>query len=205
MDTGGIAQLNVVITNTSTTDVFENVFHFQAQIDGVSLDDLATDFEAVALTPWISGMGFAARCALLQARDVVPGTEAGADHAVSPAVQGGNGSQLLPLQDAGIITWRTALAGRSHRGRSYFPLMVEDQTDGAGILNALGLSSLDDAASAVFDAFGDGGTNTSWRLGVVSRQLNGAPVVPPTIEIITAYLVRPVMGTQRRRRTGVGS
>jgi hypothetical protein len=48
----------------------------------------------------------------------------------APGVNGGESAEPAPLNVAGIITWRTLLRGRRHRGRSYIPCLpvslVED-------------------------------------------------------------------------------
>lgn len=54
---------------------------------------------------------------------------------------GGGTSPVLPLQTAVCVTLRTALAGRAHRGRMYFPMNV-------GTLTAHQMSSADTTAIA---------------------------------------------------------
>ena len=205
MNTGGIAQLTIVITNTATPDVFENVLHFQAQQDNVALSTLASAFNTARLTSWLSEMHTSARCALLRVRDILPGTEAGADFAVSPAKQGTQTAEALPYQCAAVLTWRTALAGRAYRGRTYYPLLTEGQTGGMGTLSSGTVTSMQAIADGVLTTFGAAGTDLNWRPGVVSRHLNGVERPNPVITLVTGAVARSILQTQRRRVQGRGA
>lgn len=206
MDAGDIAQLNVVIGSTTSSDKWENVFHFECQIDATSLYDLADEFNTHVLTDWMhAGMVNEVNCALLAVRDAVPGTAAGVDFVVSPAKTGGDAiSDMLPPTASAIITWRTALAGRAYRGRSYLPGFGEAQQAG-GILNAGCITDMEAAVTAMLGRFGPGGTSGNWRLVVLSRVLNGVVRPTPVGTLVVSGDVQTIMGSQRRRRPGVGS
>lgn len=106
-------------------------------------------------------------------------------------------TEPLPQMDAAIVSWRTGYAGRSYRGRSYLPAFCEGaQTQ--GYLVAGTVTALTGYLDTFLALYGVGGTDTNWQLGIWSDKL---AVFTP----VTSYLLRSTMGTQRRRRPGVGS
>jgi hypothetical protein len=108
---------------------------------------------------------------------------------------GESAAQALPFQTAAMITWSTAIRGRSYRGRSYFGGFPEDLSSGRALDAAL-ITSLEGFVS---DALATPG------LGVISRfhgkDGDGKPIrrEPGIITPITGGLVHPNWRTQRRR------
>lgn len=109
----------------------------------------------------------------------------------------GTGSaSLLPRQVSGIITARTALAGKSYRGRLYIPFPGTGDLDGTILakpiasyqtrLNALGAALLPGFTAGV------GGNTNSFAPVIFSKKLSASTP-------ITQFLGQLLWATQRRR------
>jgi len=109
---------------------------------------------------------------------------------------GTGGASPLPRQITGILTWRTALAGRRFRGRFYTPFVAVSQLGATpdvppipGFITAL--TALGNAVLPGFTAGVGGNTNTFVPV-VFSRKF--------TISTqITAFTSQPFFATQRKR------
>jgi hypothetical protein len=114
---------------------------------------------------------------------------------------------LLPTQDRGLISWRTDLAGRNYRGRTYIPFVGDASTDSVGNPNGAYIVGLTD----IGNFWGSGprtlinGVNQVQLLPVVYHRK--APKPPAVIPVkntgtpITGFVVRNAFGTQRRSGT----
>lgn len=103
--------------------------------------------------------------------------------------------QVLPIQDALVITMYTSARGRSGRGRVYLCGTTEDtvtdgvftstyMTDGVGIVTAA-----KDAAFAV-----------GWNLVISSTQQDGVPLTSRMNRVVTSIVCRSgIPGNQQRR------
>jgi hypothetical protein len=115
------------------------------------------------------------------------------------AVTGAPGTtagDMVPPQAAPVCSWRTGLAGRSRRGRTYMFPTGEVHQNG-GTLSGTYLSPWDTWATQML-SIPAGVTHASWQLVIHSDTLNqDFPV--------TSFVLNNIMGTQRRRRSGVGS
>lgn len=100
---------------------------------------------------------------------------------------GGTGGDTVP-QVAAVISLRTALRGRSHRGRIFMPFPVE-----SAIANGRITASIT--------------TNvTAWNTFIVAMNTAAVPLVVASYklgskELVTSVLLETVLGTQRRRQT----
>lgn len=104
------------------------------------------------------------------------------------------GGDILPKQTTGVITVRTALAGRANRGRIYVPFPAETNSDTAGAPTAgyvTNLTALANMHAAVFTVAAGLGSAT-WTPVIFHR-------VAGTATPVTTALARPFWGTQRRR------
>lgn len=141
-------------------------------------------------------------------QDVVPGTAATLVYSAAGPPTGGDtlaaGGELLPPQSAFVTTWRTALAGRSYRGRFYL--------SGMGVLRQVGgtwtaahVTGLSGVLTSFFARYRvTGGVYGHWGLVVISEQFGGVPRAVPIGTEITSFQVRPTVYSQRRREIGVG-
>lgn len=100
--------------------------------------------------------------------------------------QGSSGDMIL--QGCQVITERTALGGRSYRGRLYLPWIRENEQTN-GVLDATVISSF---VQPAWDAFLTAMNGTDFSPVVVSAR-------HATAEPITSYVCRGNLTTQRRR------
>lgn len=111
-------------------------------------------------------------------------------------VQGTAGGDGLPPQNSCVVSLRTGVAGRRNRGRSYLVPTGEGAQANGGLI-----AGYTDAVSAMFAdmmPLGGGVEFAQWHLGVWSEANNAG-------RRVTNVIPRPNIGTQRRRRLGVGS
>lgn len=140
--------------------------------------------------------------------DVKPGTAATLVYTAASPPTGGDtlaaGGELLPPQSAFVGTWRTALAGRSYRGRVYLSGMgVLRQV--AGVWTTAHQTGLSSVFTSFFARYRvTGGVYAHWGLVVVSRQNAGIVRPTPVGTEITSFTVRPNVYSQRRREVGIG-
>jgi hypothetical protein len=128
------------------------------------------------------------------------------------AVSGDQDATALPSFCAPVLSYRTGFSGRSYCGRIYLPGLAEGSSvssrlsGGAfGLVAALG--------AALKSTFGPTGTNAYGRIGVfsrlagVTRSIGPPPVLNYSIAgwtQITEYIARPDIGSQRKRKLGIG-
>jgi hypothetical protein len=129
------------------------------------------------------------------------------DETVGPPVtttQGANSSPAINNTLALILTKRTGVAGKSHRGRLYICGIPASQADEVG-LNLPGVGVWTGQVAGLMAVFGPTGTDTHLQIGVYSRSIGGFnPFTVPGWQAITSLDIQPVFGNQRRRRVGVG-
>lgn len=103
---------------------------------------------------------------------------------------GGDGAgEICPPQCTTVTTWRTGNPGRSFRGRTFLGPIREGRNT-SGVIDA----NIKTAIQALWlnHEYWFNGSNSPYRHVIYSRKLN---VWTPT----TSYIVRDVIGTQRRR------
>lgn len=98
----------------------------------------------------------------------------------------------LPLQTAGIITWRTDYPRGSYRGRSYIPFPSETENNSSGHPASLYVSKLQALGIALTTAFNDH-TGNQMQLVVWSRKLTTAS------GLVTSFTPNQKWSVQRRR------
>lgn len=174
-----------------------NVFHFRMTMIaglGPSLVDVLIKADADYAAPWkacitasATFLGFSAQWL----RPLPISAPAFSDESVGLCTLAGD---VLPSQVTGLVTWRTAGAGRAMRGRTYFPFPTESRNTASGLPDAAYLTALNTFATAVVlgGAVGGGG-NTAEIQPVVYHKATG------TVTPVTTFSVRSRWGTQRRR------
>lgn len=171
----------------------ENVFHTTA--DDASVEqDIADDFGAA----WMDSTSLSSiQHSATVGGDIIvqhyDGTSAPVDCVVSgfTGVSMGDSGAPVPAAVSGLITWKTGLAGRSFRGRTYLAGVSNNyvQADGSQWQPSF-VPTLQAAAQAFNDLLV--GATTVTGLDVYSEKNN-------TKAPVTAVLFRPYFGTQRRR------
>lgn len=136
----------------------------------------------------------------LECHDVVPGTGSPVYRVGGLPVLGTVAGISVPVQVAAVISHRSALIGRSNRGRVYLGGQAAAGVDAdTGSWTTAHLALLEAVRSTLMTRYGPTGTSTVARLVTVSRQLDG--VVRPTpvgVDVTVALLVTRTC-TQRRR------
>jgi hypothetical protein len=107
---------------------------------------------------------------------------------------------------AAILTKRTGIAGKKHRGRVYYPGVPQNFVQvGENVMNATGAAAYTALAAAIIGLFGESGTEPNFKVGVYSRVIGGSnPFTVAGWQELTRLDVQTVFGNQRRRRLGVG-
>jgi hypothetical protein len=107
---------------------------------------------------------------------------------------GGTVGVPLPTQVRPILSWYTAMAGPSGRGRNYMPTPASAQQDAAGEPNATLLGGIGAYAGVVGAGFGTSGS--LWKPVVLHR----SPTAPITLSTtaITSYAASTKWATQRK-------
>lgn len=203
---GDLLQLEVVYN--TPWGVCENTFGFVAltnQADG--LTNLAQAFKTPVVSNGVGGIlnvrNQGVKSSLMRVSDVKPGTAARLDYSYTE-VAGNGGGDPLPPQCAGVISWRTALSGRSYKGRTYL-FGFEESAQTNGLWNTDGLNLITATRDTLLQYFGPTGSNSDFRLCVISRYANKVKRATPIGTNILSGAVRNIVYTQRRRVTGVGS
>jgi hypothetical protein len=109
---------------------------------------------------------------------------------------------------AGITTLRTGLSGKRHRGRCYMPgVSSATLTDNENKISSSSLTFKDSQWANILAEFNDAtGTALALALGIYSTLIGGSnPMTVAGWQAVTAYVNRPILGSQRRRREGVGA
>jgi hypothetical protein len=120
-------------------------------------------------------------------------------------VPGTGTGDVLPLNVAACLTLRTALAGKSFRGRQYFSGFTEAQNDAAGRV----APAVNTAIKNLFDNFGNAMVAHGWTPAVLSRPADAVTIPAKTTPArvgqgnpITASIARNLKWESQRRRTG---
>lgn len=123
-------------------------------------------------------------------------------------VGGFQGDDCLPSHDAGLLIFRTGVAGRSGHGRIYLP-GVHANSVSAGRLGANLLSLLSDFGNTLVQRYGASGSQSFTRMGIFSRKLGVTrdPLNPKELDYnlagfftITTAIPRVEVATMRRRK-----
>lgn len=109
---------------------------------------------------------------------------------------------------AGVVTLRTGVAGKTHRGRVYVPGIVTGALADYG--NTFGAGphvTYQNVWNAIMTEFDDAtGVSLTFALGIYSRLIGGtSPYTVAGWQAVTQPVLNFILGNQRRRRLGVGA
>lgn len=117
-------------------------------------------------------------------------------------VVGGISGEAAPNNCTMAVSFRSALSGRSNRGRNYVPVLTNSQVTGNFIDSDWAQSIVDGYAELLF---GGGALPGGWVWVVVSRFTNNEPRVAGVFNEVFSVLVTDlVVDSQRRRLPGRG-
>lgn len=105
----------------------------------------------------------------------------------SPGIRGG--TDMLPANCALVISWRTGIAGRKYRGRSYW--YGASDADAQGSLPSTSFGTAVSTVAGLIGTFVNSG-GVAVLLAVASRVLNASTPV-------NAYVIDAVFDSQRKR------
>lgn len=109
---------------------------------------------------------------------------------------------------AAVTTLRTGLSGKRHRGRVYTPgVSPAICTDLGNKISSSSLTARDGVWNSILAEFNDAtGTALHLALGIYSTLIGGSnPMTVAGWQAVVQYVNRPILGSQRRRREGVGA
>lgn len=128
-------------------------------------------------------------------------------------VAGGNQTgECLPSSNAGILSLRTGLGGRSNHGRTYYTGISSLDSEQSR-LTASSLTRLQGIGDSLLTGFGSADADNEFHYGVYSHKLGDVDPPPPAVgklhtlvgfNPVTATIARPIVGTQRHRLSGHG-
>jgi hypothetical protein len=141
-------------------------------------------------------------CGAVPLRAPVEESEVAPNIAGSGAKGGGASAPWL----AAVVSERTALAGRSRRGRFFIGGLWEDYKVGANI-SAAEKGFLQDYVDDLISVFGASGSSGSFRLVVHSPTLADVPGTQcqDSSTPVTGMIVRDPYGTMKSRKAGSGT
>lgn len=160
---------------------------------------------------WIATILFPSLSSQLQLREIVStdwSSNSGLQETYVPpgTVVGGQGGAMLPNQIAVVASLRTGRRGRSFRGRTYIPGATEAELSDSNTLSPASAA----AFSAIMLDIPGFGTSWPYRLVIgsfysgVDAQHKPIPRVTGIATPVDAISIDPVLGSQRRRRPGIG-
>lgn len=196
---GDILRLRAVMQDASRLQTAFNVSHWQCTaLTGAATTD--TDALLGLQTPVAAKTkDVMSNKALYYGTDiqrVYPGTPTIPVSDLGAQAVGNRAGDHLPPQVAGLVTLRTALAGRAYRGRKYIPFVSEDDSDINGhptaaiLILMQALASVYASVTVVNNA---GATGTATLTPVIYNR------AAHTTQPITSYIARSSWATQRRR------
>jgi hypothetical protein len=163
--------------------------------NGASQQEIANKFDTEFRIPMLPLLHVGAFWYGAKAQKIYPGGAAVPSLSTAPIAAGTGGLAGLPPQVSGLITLRTAFAGRAYRGRQYVPFPSEQASDDTTgrpttayntALNGL-------AAKYVLEMVVGASPNvTRLRCGIFRRSNN-------TINYVLSTSSRGIWATQRRR------
>ena len=207
MAAGDLAEVVLLSEDDQNSSRYINTFGFKALTSGATRAGLATAFHDAVVKTADGGifrlLSQHVSSAELEVIDVVPKTGATVISTYTRVAGANTSGDMLPPQDAMVVSWRTGLAGRSFRGRTY--LVGLDETNQNHGRIASGMMTLIAAfVTQMLAVFGPSGSNTDWQFVVISRfnakVKRATPIGTPVTDATTSDILR----SQRRRQIGVG-
>lgn len=148
----------------------------------------------------LNGLALDVRIARYTARDLRTANQP--EHVAISTKKGGNTNTILPLGVCICVTHRTALAGRSYRGRSYVPGWTESHNTTQGTISAGGQVMADTFFEAMRTELA--ATIQPFTMVVASRYSNKVLRPTPITTPIISSEVRDLTWDYQRRRAVPG-
>lgn len=139
-------------------------------------------------------------------RGFLPAVETFASVLNSDSAGGGTlGTDSIPRQNCGLISFRTQRAGQRYRGRMYLPFLAVVDITSEGEASVLYLAAAD-LVRVFLETFIDGdiivgATGTATMVSVIYHRPVGGVEVVPNRTPIKEVILKTAIATQRRRGT----
>lgn len=190
-----VAQVDMIYTQDNQP--VENVYHYQFAAPPTALD---LNNLIDSLKTWETDHGAGLRSddvalVRIKARDLTTVDGIGVDRQIVPAIVGTNVAGAMPNNVTLAMTWRTGLAGRSFRGRTYHIGLVKGTLTAPNQVSNAGQASLIAAYTLLLDVDPAG----SPPLVVVSRRHANADRLVGIATPVTACTTDGFVDSQRRR------
>lgn len=193
------AKVSVEMTLQSETIV--NTLYFREDEDSISSSNMLDLLNAVE-TWWDTSIKplVPTNVLLDRIRAVETSQENGIAVEINPNISGTNSGIPLPSQNTFAITFVTGYAGRSFRGRNYFPVLTEGDVTNNTVDG--------DHLAAIIDAYEQipvvvGADAPNWAHVVASFYTNNAPREDGIATLVNGYSYSSNrVKTQRRRNNG---
>lgn len=199
--TGQIYQ--VTYQQTLAGQTIENVIHFRERTGTSTPAQIATSVQA-----FMTAMSQVQTTDLVNTAIIVKQmTPVAFDESIitPTTATGQQSSARFPSTVACVLTKRTGVAGKTHRGRIYVAAVPTIYATSPDRLNTAGGTAFGTFASSVMSTYGELGSDTHLQIGVYSRVLGGShPFTVAGWQALTSIDTQIIFGTQRRRRVGVG-
>lgn len=194
--------------NYGGVTLVQNVFHFGREQPGGSPSTLVNDWHANIVTQLMPYFHPIYEATEVRAQRIAP--DESDISRISGVTKGGNFNfNALPAVAAGIVTWRTQLAGRSRRGRTYWaglPYDTGNISDGSA-WKSDGIVRLENIANLIRNRYTLGGNPGAFYLGVWSPTLGGK--LPPRdpakgLTMVVGFTAQEYICSMGSRRLGHG-
>lgn len=179
-------------------------FRQRASGGGGTFAQLCTDFKIAAQSNYVNGKSTGFTITEYNVIDVVPGTAATYQETPSPTPTGSDGGTPGPPATCAVVTWNTALKGRSYRGRTYMGGYAQTSFP-SGLVIASVQTTITTWANYMITRYGPSGTSAVWEFGIISRVSGGVGRPTPIFTPVTGWASDWIARQQRRREVGVGN
>jgi hypothetical protein len=204
------AVLRVVVTVQTDNNKQQSLFDYVSAYATVAPSDLsalASAWTAACMASYRACLSPDSKVVQLQVMDLNPGTTPTYNAYLS--LVGLAGVHYLPLLTQATIDWGSQLKGQHGRGRTQMPAIPDTFTTPGtdpNVLNATGLTAY--GGIGISGLLSLTGGTTVYTPIILTRPIKPPPPTPtpkPSRGATkTGYVVRPLMGTQRRRYIGRG-
>jgi hypothetical protein len=200
---GDIYELAMTSTEVSSGLEMVNVFHFRQKAGFLSAINLIGEWQVIAEDLWQLIICSGVAITKYSCRSLIPHNTDWYETTTHQV--GGLGTFPTPLVCAAVITWRTGLPGRRHRGRTYIG-GIERSNQGAGRWANPVLTAMNNLATEIMAVWSTDGQSTTTEFGVWSR-LNAGPTPPfnpAGFRVVDGYTVQTPVCTMGSRKAGRG-
>lgn len=197
----GVARFELIFTAAGSR--VENVYHVKkiaTSWDVTSLATVADKFIAWYDETLKSQVSSSVNLALVVATDHSSATGPRLEYTEGLPIAGSNAGVLLPNNATVAASWRTALRGRSYRGRTFHVGMTQSQVEGSNL--AAGAQA---ALQLVYSNLMSAVNDSDHQLVVVSRFNQGTSRIIGAATPINNVTIDPVVDSQRRRLPARGA